>query len=224
VQKWANIATVIGGAIVVVMFVCDYLGLFCPPWRSRAPPPEAAIEEPAPQPPERAPSRPQDWNIAGWVDGSEPRTDANRTFSYQTAPRDAAPPPPQPQPQMETRIVVLQDRPAWIERPSPRLLETAYPEREFNRGMEGHVRLSCTIMYDGRLDCGVDRATSDAFARAALRISQNYRVSPDTEGGHSTEGCKATLDISFTQRGRQSLDPGAWRCDIAVEHTYYAQR
>ena len=54
---------------------------------------------------------------------------------------------------MQEEEVVVSGRrpPVWTQTPTARRLSTAYPDRALERGLEGDVRLACTVQETGAL-------------------------------------------------------------------------
>ncbi|HVK81638.1 MAG TPA: hypothetical protein VM915_13615 [Verrucomicrobiae bacterium] len=71
---------------------------------------------------------------------------------------------------------------AWAEeQPTAAQVYATYPERALREGIEGDVRLLCTVRDDRKLDCAIHSETPIAygFGAAAMRLAVLYTVSAD---------------------------------------------
>ncbi|MBI1250768.1 MAG: TonB family protein [Alphaproteobacteria bacterium] len=103
-----------------------------------------------------------------------------------------APPPAPPAPPVITS-------PQWLERPNARDFERFYPSRALERERQGRVVLDCVVRADGRINCSVSSEDPSGwgFGDAALRISERFRMSPQTVNGEPTEGGRVRVPIQF---------------------------
>lgn len=70
----------------------------------------------------------------------------------------------------------------WAERqPTSADYRSTYPQQALQQGLEGQVRLACTLTEDRALDCAVQSETpaGAGFGDAALRLSRLYVVRAD---------------------------------------------
>jgi periplasmic protein TonB len=73
------------------------------------------------------------------------------------------------------------------------------------RSRYGNAALSCVVRLDQRLeDCRVISETPAGlgFGEAALRLVDQFRVLPPTEGGRPVEGQRLVVGIDFGNRPR----------------------
>ncbi|MET0181828.1 MAG: TonB family protein [Caulobacterales bacterium] len=97
------------------------------------------------------------------------------------------------------RPTIAQGGVSWRTRATADDLSAAYPAAARRAGIEGRVRLGCTIRNDLGPDCVVVSETpmGQGFGDAALRIARNYRANPQLSDGANAEGARAELNMSF---------------------------
>lgn len=75
-----------------------------------------------------------------------------------------------------------QDLASWAEQqPTPAQVYATYPVRALSEGVEGDVRLLCTVREDRTLECAVHSETPLAygFGAAAMRLATRYVARAD---------------------------------------------
>lgn len=74
------------------------------------------------------------------------------------------------------------ERVPWAERqPTQADFHSTYPPEALSEGIEGHVRLFCTVTLARKLDCAIqeETPTGEGFGAAALRLVALYVVRAD---------------------------------------------
>jgi protein TonB len=105
------------------------------------------------------------------------------------------PPPAPPRPKVKTIL-----NPDWISKPSGVQLAGAYPDRALDLGRPGSATLLCTVAVNGQVrDCTVLEETPRdfGFGAAALKLSQYFRIRPETEDGEAVDGALVRVPITF---------------------------
>ncbi|MEQ1618797.1 MAG: energy transducer TonB, partial [Terricaulis sp.] len=89
--------------------------------------------------------------------------------------------------------------PSWIRRPNGADYERFWPTRAREREMEGVASLDCLVDAEGRLACTVtsEDPPNMGFGEAAVRISRQFRMNPQTVNGQPTAGGRYRLRIPF---------------------------
>ena len=139
-------------------------------------------------------------------------------------PPDRPPPPPPPEqrvpppdlsaPPTPTPLPVAIDPPPappspvltgvqWTRRPGPGEFDRFYPPRANQEQQSGRVSLDCLVAADGRISCTVLSESPEGwhFGDAAMRISQYFRMAPQTSDGRPTSGGHARVNLTFTPPG-----------------------
>lgn len=125
--------------------------------------------------------------------------------SGESAPVSLMPEPVRPAPMQmaaasePARPAIRQGVVSWRSRANGDQLSAVYPALARRAGVEGRVRLSCTVRPDLSADCAVtsETPTGRGFGAAALRVARNYRASPLLSDGAPAEGARADLNIVF---------------------------
>lgn len=83
------------------------------------------------------------------------------------------------------------------QQPTARDFRETYPRGALADGVEGYVRLACTITDEYKLDCIVQSETPPeyGFGDAALRLSQLYVASP--EDPRIVVGRRVTVPVRY---------------------------
>ena len=79
----------------------------------------------------------------------------------------------------------------WTRQPSEMDMANYYPDRANRMGIEGLVRLECTVTPDGLAsDCEIlaEQPTDQGFGPAALKLSRLFRFRPATKDGVAVSG------------------------------------
>lgn len=86
------------------------------------------------------------------------------------------------------------------QQPTARDFRETYPSGAFAEGVEGRVRLACTITDEYKLDCIVQSETPPeyGFGEAALQLSRLYVASP--EDPRIVIGRRVIVPISYVLR------------------------
>lgn len=87
---------------------------------------------------------------------------------------------------------------SWAERqPTPAEVYATYPPRALSEGVNGDVRLLCTVRDDRALECAIHSETplDYGFAAAAMRLASRYVVRADDE--RVAVGARVILPISY---------------------------
>lgn len=91
--------------------------------------------------------------------------------------------------------------PDWLQLPTGRDMEAAYPEAAWRDRVEGRVILGCRIDAGGRLvNCAVESEDKPeyGFGAAALGISLKFRMRSRSQDGTPVEGGMIRLPLRFT--------------------------
>ncbi|MFZ2029791.1 MAG: TonB family protein [Vitreimonas sp.] len=139
------------------------------------------ISEPEPtMPPPTAPIVPRT-HPAEPTRPTDQATGAATTVQVSTNASDTGPAIPDPGPPTISN-------PHWLQ--TPHDLARYYPVIALRREIEGAVQLDCLVTTTGALQCTVisEAPANWGFGAAAIRISQDYRMVPATQGGAPVEG------------------------------------
>ncbi len=104
------------------------------------------------------------------------------------------PEPPKPRPPS------VIGKPDWLRKPTPAQMMGAYPDRAMRQNISGSARLSCKVTTTGTVrDCVVLSETPSeyGFGGAALRVSRNFRMKPQTIDGQVIEGASVQIPLTF---------------------------
>jgi protein TonB len=102
--------------------------------------------------------------------------------------------PPQPKP---PSVIA---KPDWLRKPTPAQMMGAYPDRALRQNISGTARLSCKVTVTGAVrDCVVLSETPSeyGFGAAAVRVSKNFRMKPQTVDGQAVDGASVQIPLSF---------------------------
>lgn len=164
----------LGGAVLAALTMSV---AFLPPAVQTIDTPPIMIERPEPPPPpitHQNPALPREIIIEGEALEALPPLETTKT-------------------EVGTEIVgpvgpEIISRPHWLR--TPRDLQSYYPRRAMRAEVEGDVLLDCLVTTQGALQCVVVSETPAnwGFAAAAVRISNDYRMSPAMRGGVPVEG------------------------------------
>lgn len=74
-----------------------------------------------------------------------------------------------------------------------------YPWTALERGVSGQAVIDCLVDVRGRLDCATthEAPLSAGFGDAAIRMTREFRVAPQTRDGQSTAGGRARFCFGF---------------------------
>lgn len=123
---------------------------------------------------------------------ANPSTDPPPTFV--TGPVDVVGPPDPPKPPS------VIERPDWLKMPTAAQVANAYPERALHRDVPGKATLSCKVTAVGAVrNCLVVSETPSeyGFGAAALKLSKNFRMKPQTIDGQPVEGADVRIPLTF---------------------------
>ena len=92
-------------------------------------------------------------------------------------------------------------KPVWEELPPMEMVDKAFPQAAFDKGLGGRVVLMCGVLEGGRLEaCAVKSETppGEGFAEAALSLAPSFRMKSTTEDGKSVAGGRVRVPIEFS--------------------------
>jgi TonB family protein len=90
--------------------------------------------------------------------------------------------------------------PSWISHPSIDDTMKAYPAHASHIGLGGHVTMQCVATATGEMtDCKILEETppGEGFGRAALALSNKFRLTPFTPQGVSVAGLAVDIPMAF---------------------------
>lgn len=142
------------------------------------PPPPPPPNQPPPPPPQSVP----------------PPVIEAPAIAYQEPVTNEVPPPPPP---------TVITNPSWQRRPNGADYERFWPRRARESEIEGSASLDCVVDAEGRLACTVisEEPPNMGFGEAAVRISRQFRMNPQTVNGQATAGGRYRLRIPFRFAG-----------------------
>ena len=91
-------------------------------------------------------------------------------------------------------------KPDWLRKPTPAQMMGAYPDRALRQNISGSAKLSCKVTAVGAVrDCVVLSETPSeyGFGGAALRVSKNFKMKPQTVDGQPVDGATVQVPIGF---------------------------
>jgi protein TonB len=153
------------------------------------PPPQSARQLHVPVP---SPFTPIDPLPVEPVEVAELSTEPPRTLT--PGPVDVISPPEPPRPPS------VIERPDWLKKPTAAQVANAYPERALMRDIGGTAKLSCKVTAIGAVrNCVVVSETPSeyGFGAAALKLSKNFQMKPQTVDGAPVEGASVTIPLTF---------------------------
>lgn len=108
----------------------------------------------------------------------------------------SVPPPDEGTPRLQNAI--------WLERPTGADFARVYPRLAMEASRWGDVNLDCLVGLDGLLTCAVAAESPEGwgFGEAALSLSHQFRVGPQTRDGVDTAGGRIILPIRFRMEAR----------------------
>lgn len=85
----------------------------------------------------------------------------------------------------------------WQERPTAQHFARYFPPRALEASVSGAAMLSCLVNAHRELECVVESETPAGygFGEAALRLSENFRLAPQTAYGQDTIGGRVRVPI-----------------------------
>lgn len=126
------------------------------------------------------------------VEVAEVSTEPPRVLT--PGPVDVISPPEPPRPPS------VIERPDWLKKPTAAQVANAYPERALMRDVAGTAKLSCKVTAIGAVrHCVVVSETPSeyGFGAAALKLSKNFQMKPQTVDGQAVEGASVTIPLTF---------------------------
>jgi protein TonB len=195
----------------------DEAATSAPARRAEAPPPrretpaptrEARREEPAPETATPAPVT--SWAANNATPNSGPVSLSPRTGAPPPAttssPVPLSPPsqapvtqPASTPPQQAARPPAAPATVTWAQRPSSRRISDLYPDRAMRDGVGGRVELSCRVLTDPSLNCGVasESPSGMGFGRAAIAAASSYRANPTRSDGSPAANSTTRIGVQF---------------------------
>jgi TonB family protein len=98
----------------------------------------------------------------------------------------------------------LIEQPDWLRKPNGDDVAKFYPEAAMDAGKEGMAVIDCRVRTDGTLRACRVKKQSPAkygFGAAALKMSAEFRMKPQSRDGHPTSGGKVSIPIKFMLAG-----------------------
>jgi hypothetical protein len=98
--------------------------------------------------------------------------------------------------------VTAMERVVWLDRPGVPSFARLYPRAALHNGVEGRVVLDCIVKADLGLDCEVvsEHPLGHGFGEATLRLSEEFRIAPQTQRGVGTIGARVRVPIRWSIR------------------------
>lgn len=77
-----------------------------------------------------------------------------------------------------------------------------YPRAALEQGLSGQAVIECLVDERGRLDCTTkhEAPLGGGFGDAAIRMTHEFRIAPQTRDGQSTAGGRVRLCFGFEPR------------------------
>ncbi|MFZ2031096.1 MAG: energy transducer TonB [Vitreimonas sp.] len=109
----------------------------------------------------------------------------------------------------------------WIERPTASEFDRFYPPEAREQEVVGRVVLLCTVNLDTRASCAVqsELPLGWSFGRAALSISESFRLQPMVRNGRALATGQVRVPISF----RLGPHDDTWRESLAPDVRAFVQ-
>ena len=99
-----------------------------------------------------------------------------------------------------SRNTAVIGRPDWLRKPTAAQMINAYPDRALRGNISGSATLSCKVTTVGAVrDCVVVAETPAdyGFGTAALKVSKNFKMKPQTVDGQAIDGATVKIPLSF---------------------------
>lgn len=90
--------------------------------------------------------------------------------------------------------------PDWLHRPTGADVASVFPREAAYKGIEGTATIMCRVSVDGMaVDCAIEREEpiGHGFGAAALQLSSQFRLRPQTKNGIPDGGGRMRIPISF---------------------------
>ncbi|HXA39940.1 MAG TPA: TonB family protein [Phenylobacterium sp.] len=114
--------------------------------------------------------------------------------------------------------------PDWIVKPDAGAYSRYYPPLASELGVSGYAVIHCKVGRDGYLsECsvGMERPAALGFGQAAIGLSAEFQMRPQTLNGQPVDGAGINIPIRFNApRNESAAEPPAPLSDAAAQQAY----